>query len=266
MSKHAIRNGQLIAEDEALVPVTSREVQSAFYVYEALRVIARHVVHLPDHLRRLESSAAQIGLKLPEAANWQSWIDALVEADGLVDATMRICVYGGRESLAFITWQELLSYPDSYYSDGVAVTSYTGERFLPQCKTGNLLLSYLALEDAHRQGAFEALLVDRRGRITEGTRSNFYVIKDGRLYTAPDEDVLSGVTRISVLRAASQLGLEVVYEAPLLDDVRRCGGTMFLSSTSMGAMPVTRLDGQLVPCDTALTASICSLVRAWEAD
>lgn len=262
--KHAIRNGRLILEENATVPVTQREVQSNFSVYEALRVIDRHVVHLDDHIARLNSSASQIGLNLPPVP-WQEWIDRLIRRDRLSDATMRILVYGGLSATVFITWESLLTYPDNFYEKGVDVTTYHGERFLPTCKTSNLLLSYLALNDAHSKGAFEALLVDRQNQVLEGTRSNFYMIRNNTLYSAPDELILSGVTRISVLRAAKELGLTVSFTPVRLDELWS-SGTMFLSSTSMAAMPISAVDGRAVPCDIPLVLKIRDLVRLWEAE
>lgn len=264
MQKSAIKNGNIIREEDALVPVTVREVQSNFSVYEALRVVNRHVVHLDDHIKRLKSSASQIGLVLPSVP-WQEWIDRLIEKDSLEDATMRILVYGGSECMVFITWQPLITYPDSYYSEGVAVTTYYGERYLPTCKTSNLLLSYLALNDAKNKGAFEALLVDRHNQVLEGTRSNFYVLMGGTMFTAPDDEVLSGVTRISVLRAAKELGIDVVMRAVRLEELENAG-SMFISSTSMAAMPVSRLDGKAVPCDFPTILKIRDLVRKWEVE
>ena len=89
MQKHAIRNGLLIPEEEAVMPITVREVQQNFSVYEALRLVDGHVVHLDDHIRRLEASASMIGLRLPSAP-WQDWIDLLCKGDGLDEATLRI--------------------------------------------------------------------------------------------------------------------------------------------------------------------------------
>ena len=60
--RSAIRNTELIREDEAVLPVVSREVQYSFSVYEALRVINGHIVHLDDHLKRLAASCCDIGL------------------------------------------------------------------------------------------------------------------------------------------------------------------------------------------------------------
>ena len=138
-----------------------------------------------------------------------------------------------------------LKYPDSYYTEGVDCTLYEGERFLPNYKTSNLLLSYLALEDAESKGAFEALFVNRHGYITEGTRSNFYALKGNKLYTAPDSDVLLGVTRIGVMEAAKEMGIQVVYEPIYVKDVYSFD-SLFISSTSMKAMSVRSINGKSV--------------------
>jgi Branched-chain amino acid aminotransferase/4-amino-4-deoxychorismate lyase len=262
--KHAIKNGMLINEEDATVNVTCREVQQNFSIYEALRMVGNKVVHLDDHYARLAHSASQIGLKLNVSVeNLNLWIKNLVEKDNLEDATIRILVYGGAVNTVFITWTPLLTYPAGYYEEGVAVTTYEGERFLPTCKTSNLLLSYLALEDAHNKCAFEALLVDRFSRVLEGTRSNFYAIKDNVLYTAPDELVLSGVTRISVLKAAEELGLTTVFY-PVTRDSLLDYDEIFISSTSMAAMPISFVDGKKLSGGHEITLKIKDKVREWE--
>ena len=65
MERSAIRNGKIVKESEAVLPVTYREVQYSFSVYEALRVLKGHVVHLEDHLRRLAFSCGAIHLFHP---------------------------------------------------------------------------------------------------------------------------------------------------------------------------------------------------------
>lgn len=262
MERHAVFNGTIILEKDATVPVTVREVQSSFNVYEALRVLGGKVVHLSDHMKRLEESARVLHLPLPDV-EWDKEIDKLIASDNISDATMRILVYGTAEPLWFITWSTLLSYPEEYYSNGVDAILYKGERFLPQCKTGNLLLNFLAREEASRHCAFEALLVDEKGRIREGTRSNFYLIKGNTLKTAPDEEVLGGVTRISVLRAAEALGYKIVLSSPEVDEIMDADAS-FISSTSMGAMSLRSVDGKSINVDIDRVGEICALVRKWE--
>ena len=265
MERSAIRNGRVVKECEAVLPVTYREVQYSFSVYEALRVLGGHVVHLDDHLRRLAMSCSAINLIHPFSDGLiADSIESLIDADSIKDATMRILIVGGDSPLLFITYTDLLSYPASYYSDGIDCTLYHGERFLPEAKTSNLLMQYIALEEAKSKGAFESLLVNRSGLVLEGTRSNFYGLKGNKLYTAPDDLVLSGITRISVLKAAEALGIGVVYNPPAEDKLQDFDA-LFISSTSMGAMPVRRIDGIAMPAVSWNTVSeICRLERSWE--
>lgn len=263
--RNAIKNGEIIKECDAMVPITSRAVQYSFSVYEALRITNSHIVHLDEHLSRLRSSAKAINLTLSFSdSEIESWLFKLIENDKIKDATARILVIGGDYPALFITYQDLLSYPENYYEDGVKCDFYFGERFLPYAKTSNLLMSYVALEEAKAKGCFEALFVNRNGIITEGTRSNFYAISGNRMYTADDSLVLSGVTRIAVLKAAKELGLEVVFEPPRYDDIFYFD-SVFISSTSMAALPVSEIAGNKTGMKAnSLVLSIRDLVRKWE--
>lgn len=263
--KRAICNGMLIDEKDAVVPITKRAVQYSFSVYEALRIINGHIVHFDDHFERLKDSACQIGLLFHYTEKeLESALLLLIKEEGIKDCTARILVIGGDADSYFITYQDLLSYPDSYYENGVKAELYFGERFLPTAKTSNLLMSYIALEEAKAKGAFEALLVNREGVITEGTRSNFYAVLGNKVYTAPDELVLGGITRLSVLKAIDQLGMETVYSAVKYDELRFFD-SVFISSTSMAALPLSSvgsIDMNRSAWDRILR--IMDLVRAWE--
>ena len=265
MMRSAIKNGEIIREDEAVLPVTYREVQFSFSVYEALRITDGHIVHMDEHLKRLGESCAEINLVHPFSDELiMSSVEALIKHDDIENATARILLVGGPSPLFFVTYSDLLTYPESYYEDGVKVTLYYGERFLPHAKTSNLLMQYIALEEAKAKGAFEALLVNRKGQVLEGTRSNFYGMAGNRIYTAPDNLVLSGITRISVIKAAEELGFEIVYTPPT-DVNLHMFDTLFISSTSMGAMPVSAVNGN--PVKKTMwddVKRICSLERKWE--
>ncbi len=266
VGEHAIHNGMVISVDQAVLPITNREVQSGFYVYESLRIIGSHAVHLFDHLHRLDASCSYIRLVHSFSSEQISeWVEKLIVEDGLDSATMRIQIYGGATPHLFITATPILSYPDSYYAEGISVYTYTGERFLPSAKTGNLLLNYLALEEARRQGGFEALLVDPQGRVLEGTRSNFFAIRGNRIFTAADDEVLLGITRDRVLKAAQQTGLSVEFTAPLAKNlIPGFYDELFISATSMAAMPVAAVDGKRCGSQFAKTLVISRLVRQWE--
>ena len=268
VGEHAVYNGKIILQSEAVVPVTQREIQSGFYVYESLRVIQAHPVHLEDHLLRLENSANLIHLDYPfSREEIGTWVHALIEVDLVEKASLRIQIYGGKQPQLFITTSEILTYPESFYSEGVKSLTYEGERLLPGAKTGNLLLNYLALEEARRNGCFEALLVDEETEKSwrETRFQTSFAIKDGQLFTAQDEKVLLGITRDRVIKAAKLLGLQIRYEAPSLNKV--VGGfydELFISATSMAAMPISQVNGTKVKKSFSFTREISSLVRQWE--
>ncbi len=262
----AIRNGELIPASEAMLPVTSREVQCNFSVYESLRVIEGRAVHLPEHLARLRESAGMLGLVHPFAdGQIESWIYLLIKHQRIERASMRVLIVGGAEPVLFITASPILEYPRSMYDDGVFCTVYSGERFMPECKTSNLLLNYLALEDSKRRGGFEALLLDRDGCLREGTRSNFYGFRNGVLYTAPLELVLDGVTRRSVLRAARESGIQVREEAVRYVELGEFD-EVFISATSMSAMPVSRIENLVFNSGHKRTLKLSEIVRDRELD
>ncbi|HQB54681.1 MAG TPA: aminotransferase class IV, partial [Sphaerochaeta sp.] len=191
---YASRNGMIIPKEEAVVPISSREVQSGFYVYESLRVLGGFVTRVNEHLDRLLASAKGIRLTHPFTKETiRRWVDELIKAEGIGDATVRITLYGGADPVLFIVPVELLRYPDFYYRDGVRAITFEGERLFPVHKSGSLLLNYVALEEAKRSGGFEALLVDRKGRVLEGTRSNFFAFSNNTLHTADEDLVLGGI-------------------------------------------------------------------------
>ena len=90
-------------------------------------------------------------------------------------------------------------------------------------------------------------------------------VKDNVIYTAGDEYVLSGVTRISVLKALEEMGVKVVFESPKLSEIESAD-TLFISSTSMAAMPVSTLNSKPIKCDFDFVKRVTTYVRAHELD
>lgn len=261
---HAIKNGNLIDRENALVNIARRDVQFSFSVYESLRIIEGRAVFLEDHMKRLELSAA--GIKMDNTfskTDIEKWVKLLIKADDIDRATIRIYLVGGVD--LFITASPILTYPDEFYKKGVSAFTYKGERLFPQYKTSNLLMNYVALEESKAKGGFESLLENRDGLLLEGTRSNFYALKNNELYTAKDELVLSGVTRTRVLKIAKDLGLKIVFEAPKLIDIKNgIFDEAFISSTSMATMPIKSIDDYVFNSDYKKTMEIHNRIRLLE--
>ncbi len=268
MKQHetASRNGRLLSRGECLISIDEPAFQTAYSVYESIKYVGSHLVYPHDHIVRLFRSAD--GLRIDHPFSEETiitYIEQLLHADGLTDATIRVTLTGGVSPNLYITTQPLLVYPSSYYEEGVKVISYRGERYLPQYKTGNLLLNHLSLREARERGAFEALLQNYEEYLLEGSRTNLFAIKGDVLFTAPTEMVLEGVTRDHIILAAGELSLQVEYE--LLSYETVIAGHydgLFISSTSMGALPVSCLDDTPLPFTHRHTRNIHALIRSWE--
>lgn len=262
----AIKDKKIVRVEDATLAVTSTSLQYAFSVYESIKVIRSHPVYALDHIKRLFNSAKGINLEHPFSK--EDIIIALYEllkANEVKEATVRILLTGGDEPHLFITSSNILSYPDFYYTDGVHVTSYMGERFLPLYKTSALLMNYLALKEARGKGCFEALLVDRYNRALEGTRSNLFAIKDSVFYTAAESEVLEGVTRDKIIKAITHHSFEISYTPIELDKIKNnFYDALFLSSTSMGALPISAVDGMKIGLETENIGLIHRQIREWE--
>ncbi len=269
MSEHhsyAIVDKQIVKKELATLSVTSVSFQYAFSVYESIKVIHSHPIYALDHIKRLFNSANGIHLLHPFSADdILISIYELIKANEIDEATIRILLTGGEEAHIFVTSDKMLSYPKRYYTEGVSVTTYMGERFLPLYKTSALLMNYLALKEAKVNGCFEALLVDRYNKALEGTRSNLFALKGDVFFTAPDEEVLEGVTRDKIIKAINYLSYSVSFTGIDVDDIKNGQyDGLFLSSTSMGALSISKIDGIEISTSYNKIMSIHHQIREWE--
>ena len=104
-----------------------------------------------------------------------------------------------------------------------------------------MLQSYLAYKKAKEHGAYDALLINRSGCITEGTRTNFFCIKDRTLYSADESEILLGVTRKAVLMAARRGKFSVEERDISFHDLEDYDGA-FITSTSSKILPICMID------------------------
>ena len=108
-----------------------------------------------------------------------------------------------------------------------------------------MLQSYLAYSKAKKLGAYDALLVNRNGFLTEGTRTNFFCIKDKTIYTPHELNILLGVMRKVVLKVALKNNFQVVEKNIKLEEIKLYDGA-FVTSTSSKIMPIKSINGVIL--------------------
>lgn len=241
------RNGRLIAPADAHISIFNPVIFGAFGVYESIQLYQDVVFHLDDHLQRLAESAAAIDLELPaDLAIIARWTQEAIAANDCRDALIRMFALGptpGHGPEIFIWPEAPRAFPPEMYQQGVGAITFQGERALPHAKSLNTLVNHLARVNAMKAGEHEGLLVDRHMCVTEGSSSNLFIIQDDVLVTAPDEDVLAGVTQVELLKLAASLGLPIL-QRPLPLAERPHWDEAFLTSTSRHVLPLVRIDGQ----------------------
>jgi branched-chain amino acid aminotransferase len=218
---------------------------------------------LSEHIARLEQSAARLQIPMPVKRGRLSAIVAeSLELNKLMDAYLRITVSRGPGEIGLdpalcknptlvVIAKPFEPYPESFYTDGVSVAVVQTRRNLPEAlpsdvKSLNYLNNILAKMQATALGAYDAVLLNHQGEVTEGSTSNVFVALGGRLLTpAQDCGILAGITRNLVLRLARELEIPTeetrltAADLPIADEC-------FLTNTTVEVLPVTQVDGQKI--------------------
>ena len=207
-------------------------------VYEVLRVIDGKPLFFEDHLERMKNSFDLINegflLKNDEI---KEMIKDLINKEKKLCGNIKITysIIEKKLDVFFIKH----SYPtDEMYDNGVKVILYFGERENPNAKIVNDNFRSGVNKEIENNNAYEAILIDRNGFITEGSRSNIFMIKNNVILTSPTKAVLPGVTRKKVLELANQLNLKVEEQEYNYKKINELDG-MFISGTSPKILPIS---------------------------
>ncbi|MBX3180991.1 MAG: aminotransferase class IV [Polyangiaceae bacterium] len=255
-------NGRIVAPEDAKVSVYDRGFLYGDSVFETLRTYERVPFALTEHLARLERSATLVAMELPVSLEQlQRELLEVLEAAGDQESYARLMITRGQgelglapseaEALRVILVEPLTPPPVAQRERGIAVTLYGARRatdatLAAGAKVGNYLTSVLAMAEARRAGAAEALIVDGEGQVLEGATSNVFVVKDGALITPPiSVGILPGITRAAVLALARELGIQARV-APLDVSALLAADEVFITSSIRELLGVVRVADQII--------------------
>jgi branched-subunit amino acid aminotransferase/4-amino-4-deoxychorismate lyase len=239
------RNGEILPVSQAVVPLADIHYGYGFGVYETIRLAGGKPRFAEAHCRRLMESAKIIGLEhIFTPGTVEKNIMDLIIKNKVENCNIKILLNGGatpeKASLNILCLNP--SYPDrQLYRHGAPTITRELERPSPHAKTLNMLPSYLARRDAKAAGAYEALLVNREGCLTEGTSTNLFALKDKTITGPPEDQILPGVTRANMLKIAKDNGFTVKEKELKLAGIEQYDN-LFLTGTSVKIMPVRSVD------------------------
>ncbi|MGV3771436.1 MAG: aminotransferase class IV [Verrucomicrobiales bacterium] len=248
-------NGQFVPEAEATVSIMDRGFLYGDGLFETLRAWQGEFPMWDSHWERFSFGAQYLGISLPlSSGQLKETCTRLVERNEMREATLRITLTRGIGSRGYspagaehptlaITIHPVTAPKRSF-------TAITSRFALPSddpiagFKNCNKIRQILARAEADAAGADEAILLNEKGFAVEGSTTNLFWFSGEMLGTPPTcAGILPGVTRNFVLQIARELGWEFV-ETEITPAKLACADGLFLTASSMGCVPVSKLDGK----------------------
>lgn len=255
-------DGVVRSPDDARVSVFDRGFLYGDSVFETVRTYSGKPFALNEHLERLWRSAELVFIDMPcTREELTREIDAALESAHNEESYIRVMITRGQgemgldPSLAEVAVRVIIvgplkALPAQMYEQGASAvtfqTSRPSDATSPGAKIGNYLVAVLAMREAKKHGANEALIVDREGLVSEGASSNVFLVRGGTLLTPPlSAGILAGVTRKYALAAAKELGVRIEEACPSTDELL-AAEEVFVSSSIRELLPIVRVNGALI--------------------
>ena len=261
------KNGELVRWDDAQTHVTAHGLHYGTGVFEGMRCYdtpgGPAIFRLDAHMVRFAASARFYELKLPYTFEQLCTASLdVIRANRLQNAYLRPLAYF--DSHSFSVWPKdfpvsvtIIAVPGKPYiqggpEHGVRVTVSTVRRidastlppFVKAC--GHYTNSVRAVQEAIRRGFDEALLLNQKGDVAEGSGANLFVVRNGTLVTNDaDAGIVFGITRDSVIKIARDAGVNVEIRPITLADLE-LADEIFFSGTAVEITPIKEVDGRIV--------------------
>ena len=284
-------NGAITDAEHATVSALDRGFLFGEGVYETLRTYNRRPFLLDRHLDRLRGSAGHLSLTVPlDDTDYAERIaeTVAVVSDKQSELYIRLLVTRGvgdltydpnscPEPTAVIIVRPYAGASAELDETGIAVVLSSIVRNHPAAlnpiiKSNNLLNNALAMQEAIKAGAGEALMCNYRGEIAECAQSNIFMVRDGVALTPRlDTGLLEGVTRNFVFEVGNAAGI-TVREAIIQPDELAAADEVFITGTTREVLPVTTLDatpvrdGRPGPITKALSQKFREMANALTSD
>jgi branched-chain amino acid aminotransferase len=260
---HFIQNGEM----QPAVLFDNSLVYEGDSIYEVLRVKKGLPFFFYDHMERLEASVRfQNKINLADPEKIKSDIIKLTKSERLKEINLKIVYNYNNDESNYLVYYIQPSYPTvEQYKKGVKALLYYAERNDPESKVINHKLRTTIYHKLIMEGAYEALLVNKKDCITEGSRSNTFFIKEDKIVTAPDKEVLSGITRKYILELCRQNKIEVDFRCVKVAELAEFD-SVIMTGTSPMLLPFSSVGDLLFDVSNPLIEHIRKLYIEKAAD
>jgi len=221
-------------------------------VFEPLRVYAGKPAFLDAHLSRLANSCRLLSLELPKI-EWQVELDRLLQENKLTDAYVRLTVYKKRKDTGVLIYVDDFRYyvPTAYdngFTTGISTIRRDENDISCKVKAISYLNNRLAWHEAAGKGKDEALMLNLKGDLAGGSRSNIFLVNDNKVITPRLEDgAFCGITRQVVIDILRDMHFEVSEQVTREQDIYSAQ-EVFITSSLLEVMPIVGCGNQATGC------------------
>ena len=265
-SKFIWKNGTFEKWNESSVHILSHTLHYGTGVFEGVRAYKTKngaaIFRLEDHTKRLFDAADKISIEIPYSKDYLNSIQKeIFNINNLDEGYLRPIVYLGSEGLglrakdlsvnvAIAAW-EWPSYMDPEARvKGISIIKSSYKQYSDPLHSGNKIIgtyinSTMAVNEAIKKGADEAILLDKNNHVSEGSGENIFFVKNNIIYTPTVEHCLNGITRQSVIKIAKDFNYDVIEKNFKFDELLD-SDEAFFTGTAAEITPITKIDNQLI--------------------
>ncbi len=212
-------------------------------VYEVIRIIKEKPLFVEDHYKRLINSLNILKLKrVISNDELKNMIYQLIESNEVKNGNCKFLInYRKKSEVNILCYFIKHIYPtENEYKNGIETILFKGERVNPNVKAVLYNLRQSIDKEIAKKNLREVILVDRKGYITEGSRSNIFFILNDQIITSPKSRVLEGITRKYVEMICNEHKILFVEKNIKIDDLK-IFKSAFISGTSSKILPINRI-------------------------
>ncbi len=252
-------NGEMKDWNDVTVPLLSHGLHYGSGVFEGIRAYNGQIFKLREHSQRLIDSGKIMDMIIPYSVEELDTASRQVlELSKLDDAYLRPIAWRGSEQMgisaqkskihvAIAVWEWPSYFSPESRAKGISLKTSKWRRPMPDTapvhskSTGLYMVCTLSKHEAEAAGYDDALMLDYRGYVSEGTGANFFLIKDGVLNTPTPDCFLNGITRQTVMQLAKDRGIEVV-ERFIKPEELETADEIFVTGTAAEVTAVGKID------------------------
>ncbi len=236
INKYFIENGHL----KDIKEFNEDILKQKGIVYEVFRVVDGIPMFLESHLNRIKNSLSILGKKMSYSEEEiKKQVKKLIIKNDVKIGNIKLLYDSLNNDKNLIVYFIKHNYPTKeMYEEGIRTILYFGERENPNAKIINQSFREGVNEAIKTNNAYEAILVNNEGYVTEGSRSNIFMIKGDTLITSPVKAVLPGVTRGTIIDLCKKNNIKVIEKEVRYDEIKDMDG-LFMSGTSPKILPIS---------------------------